>query len=353
MKRSRENSRFDDGFDSDLALLRAAAIPGKILKEKVKDVVIRVFLGGRASVQVQPFMTSLELCRSTWDSTYEYFPTVEFMTTDGLKRRGWHRDVRFLIDWLLESDFHYILNHVHQGMQMYNCCDIPEQLLRLRTHKGFPSNFQLQCPIFLQDKFAYISACEDICIPTVRFEMTEVFNTLSNRKLKNFLIKHNGGNGWVVKAPYSTNGQDVVNCKDDHSAIVELRKMVDRLSTRVPYVMMQPRLRNLKEYKMICHHGVIVYKVQKKKDPGKAFPGVEDFAKHALDTLSTRLPQCMTDFMIRVDIMQLDCGRLVVNEFESFEAQYCGAGEVDTISFLEGYWANTLTTHALIYKHSK
>ena len=76
-------------------------------------------------------------------------------------------------NWLLESDIHIILSHVHQGILEPRYYDwtprvIEEYFFRLHQHRGFPTGIQLKCPIFLQDKFKYLSACTDICLPTLK-----------------------------------------------------------------------------------------------------------------------------------------------------------------------------------------
>ena len=61
-----------------------------------------------------------------------------------------------LIDWLLDSDFHFILTHTHQSIEEFNCNEVVYELQRLRGHSGFPQNDELGCSIFLQDKRVYI-----------------------------------------------------------------------------------------------------------------------------------------------------------------------------------------------------
>jgi len=120
----------DSAFKSD------AALSGK---RKIQTCLIRVFIGGKTSTQVQPFLCGLQRSRSWWDFQYIDFPVVQFMSTDDLKLLRWDRDITFLIDWLLESDIHYILNHVHQGFPRMTCRNIQTQLSRLVNHRGFPS----------------------------------------------------------------------------------------------------------------------------------------------------------------------------------------------------------------------
>ena len=56
----------------------------------------------------------------------------------------------------------------------------------------------------------------------------------------------------------------------------------------------------------------------------------------------------IADFILRVDIMQANNGRFVVNEFESFEAFVCdsspsGKNELACQHFMGDYWTNVLT----------
>lgn len=103
-----------------------------------------------------------------------------------------------VIDWLLQSDFHIIRTHLHQGIKyclgielgrtsltnfrrrgMYtghyndsptdwNIRDMLCQLPRLGDHSGFPNVEFLQCPIFLQDKFEYLAKIPEISLPTLQ-----------------------------------------------------------------------------------------------------------------------------------------------------------------------------------------
>ena len=72
------------------------------------------------------------------------------------------------------------------------------------------------------------------------------------------------------------------------------------------------------------------------------------FAEAAVQKLDKACPGSITDGMIRVDIMQLCTGEMVVNEFESLEANYSSETrkahefEFATISFYESFWHTTL-----------
>ena len=70
-----------------------------------------------------------------------------------IKELGW--GPQQLVDWLLCSDEHFILSHVHQGMsalgesQMgWNMLLLQKQLMRLRDHRGYPNGDKLHCVLY-------------------------------------------------------------------------------------------------------------------------------------------------------------------------------------------------------------
>jgi hypothetical protein len=61
------------------------------------------------------------------------------------------------------------------------------------------------------------------------------------------------------------------------------------------------------------------------KGSGHAFstePELFAFAEETAKQFALDCPQAIVDGLFRVDIMQTSDGRLIVNEFESFEADY-------------------------------
>jgi hypothetical protein len=66
------------------------------------------------------------------------------------------------------------------------------------------------------------------------------------------------------------------------------------------------------------------------KNRGKAFGKKPDrgrFAEMAIKKLATKVPHAILNGLVRVDLMQLADGRIVVNEFESLEANYGSTGD--------------------------
>lgn len=78
---------------------------------------------------------------------------------------------RSLLEWLLSSDHYFILGHIHQGIDRWNVTELYHDMSWLRTRSGFPSHNQLSCPVFTQDKFAYIKGCSSVTIPTLKVDM--------------------------------------------------------------------------------------------------------------------------------------------------------------------------------------
>jgi len=65
------------------------------------------------------------------------------------------------------------------------------------------------------------------------------------------------------------------------------------------------------------------------------------FANEAVSRFVTNIPFAITDGLFRVDIFQTQEGKLVVNEFESLEANYSSKKEalhLKTYDFLIKYW---------------
>jgi hypothetical protein len=99
---------------------------------------------------------------------------VEVLDLKGL--RDQKLDIRDLITWLLGSHIHFAITHPHQGMEDASKCTIKQiyqEVDRLKFHPGFPSGVQLQCPIFLQDKWKYLQHVP-ATMRTCKIEIEEV-----------------------------------------------------------------------------------------------------------------------------------------------------------------------------------
>ena len=173
-------------------------------------------------------------------------------------------------------------------MKTWSCTDIIDEIQRLRSHDGFPSGENINCPVFLQDKFVYIKALEKfgLCIPSYQAflpdypaESTESYayrvkktdtkrtplcnhqRNVDNKALKPldvFLDDVNEGNGWVVKYPFVTNSEGIKFCHNKSSVIQMIlreRLKYSHIWGRIPYAIIQPKLFNRKEYKVVLLGG--------------------------------------------------------------------------------------------------
>jgi hypothetical protein len=92
-----------------------ADLPDKIcLRSDTRRIRMRVFLGGNLSTQTGPFSSAMIYARNYFDlASGEAFPSIEYLNTHAVKNLCW--GIREIVEWLLDSDIHFILNHVHQG----------------------------------------------------------------------------------------------------------------------------------------------------------------------------------------------------------------------------------------------
>ena len=78
---------------------------------------------------------------------------------------------RQVADWLLGSDIHLIITHVHQNvveLLKWNINTLMYELQKLHDHVGYPYGKYLRDPIFLQARYEYIRLLKDICNPTLK-----------------------------------------------------------------------------------------------------------------------------------------------------------------------------------------
>lgn len=124
------------------------------------------------------------------------------------------------------------------------------------------------------------------------------------------------------------------------------------LRDSIPYTMVQPTMKNKKEYKVVLFNRVPRYVAHNASVMGTGFsrhPHLEimNFAAHALNEFSVSCPFAMVDSMMRVDIFQTKSNKLVVNEFESLEADHhsnYGTDKKDAVDYqVEQYYERVLS----------
>ena len=192
-------------FFSPVATEQMESSSKKRRGDATKQVILHVFVGGESGVQQGHFKHALAVVLSRFKKGDI---EVVFMTTSQLRQLS----IEAFVDWLLASHFYFILSHAHQSLHHWDCRDIAPQYSRLMEHIGFPTHNQLYCPIFLQDKFAYLEAIPEFCNATVKvsFPWDEASRQHDTEKISQMLLE---GNGWVVKTGFSTNCDNFKICR--------------------------------------------------------------------------------------------------------------------------------------------
>ena len=168
-----EDFSYDDatGYNQTLLMWDAISMPIEIRGGGV--FLVRVFSGGKASIQSGPFHTAMKkLQRSLLSSNRSL--QVEQMDTAKLCELKLHP--KQFVDWYLYAHAYFFLAHIHQSLFNHNLVwDMKEavaEFQRLRYHNGFPSGEQLRCPVFTQDKIKYIRCLGDLAINTMTVPLT-------------------------------------------------------------------------------------------------------------------------------------------------------------------------------------
>lgn len=321
---------------------------------------IRVFLGGREGINVGPFMAALQIIADPASVR------VESMDTDTLKKLGFSPSD--LVDWLLEADAHLVLSHLHQGIisphvGMTRCtvkwtaAILHQELTRLKDHPGFPTGDQLSCPIFLQDKLAYMRLMPDYMIPTLEVCFMEEYAEQDVSDIKNFLEQYDEGHGVYVKTTHATNGMGNIMAKSTETSevISKIHRLKEDRGHFIDRAFIQPTLANVYEAKVVCLNKKAAYISNIGGKKGTAIPfnlskkerdaALFSFAEECIRVLQRKCPNAILDGVVRVDIMMLKTGELVVNEFETLEAcifSKCEDKQIRTMDFIRRYWESII-----------
>ncbi len=139
----------------------------------------------------------------------------------------------------------------------------------------------------------------------------------------------------MVKAPFTTNCAWRKFCTGFPEVMRALRAASKEYGI-LPYVMLQPRMFNRKEYKVIVINGTASYVSHCTLTCGRAFSesphtSLFNFAERAVSELALRCPCSMINRgVVRVDIFMTQSKNMVVNEFESLEADRLGSAHGST-----------------------
>ena len=186
---------------------------------------IRVYSGGYSSPQTCPFSSATPIFERLMQQCGKFHGDdmpridIEYRTVQDMRINDW--SPMDLVQWLLQSDIHFIITHVHQGNVRWNVCEVHQALQLLQNHPGYPNGIELSCPVFLQHKYAYLLGVRQIVNFTLAFQLPTVEITkdsngniiyssnvsdshFAKTKLFQFLHACNEGDGWVVKLPFVT-----------------------------------------------------------------------------------------------------------------------------------------------------
>jgi hypothetical protein len=313
--------------------------------DRQNNTLVRVYHGGLCSMQYDWILAA--------SGKYCKWLKFEFLGVADMTALKW--TPKQLIDWLMQSEFHIVGTHVHQGNPSWDVRIVLNQVQRLRQHRGYPFSIHLSCPIFLQDKFTYLSCMRDITNPTLKISIPWTASSAAKQKLYDFCRVYEQGHGWFVKPAFTTNGEGNRRCSSIETVFDALLSLTLNLD-RVPYVMLQPKMKNLWEYKVIVLNGTSKYicppyqqhggkETRAFTKTGRCRQDILDFAEIAVRRLHVACPSALTEFLVRVDIMESNEGNMIVNEFESFEAMFqtSASEEVKTQSFLIDHWTDVFS----------
>ena len=171
--------------------------------------------------------------------------------------------------------------------------------------------------------------------------------------------------GWIVKLPFVTNRKPFTTKSVDRMCEYLYNWVFKSESARVyPYIMIQPCLSNKREYKVITIPSQNITYIANVKGRGNAYSiapheRILNFAMETVQYFKSRCPHAITHQLFRVDILQTRDNKLVVNEFESIDANFvpnfgrsihanASALEFQVKSFVENFWRDQLLSFELI-----
>jgi len=309
--------------------------------------VVAAFAGGSSGHQVSAFQVAFAEVQLR-------FATRAVLTLKLITNKTAHERLmseQELFDELLDGDIYFILGHIHQGNPQWSAVLIQELLLTLRGRVGWPEGKHLSCPVLTQDKEQYIKNCHMICLPTLRIEFS---NADFTDEVTEFIHRHNEGCGWVLKLPFTTNGEGLKFCKSLEDITHFARKNAHEFGHRMSYSMLQPCLKNRREYKVCIVDGKasFVADINQRSGVGEPFSkaphtNLKVFAEQACEILENFCQGALVLPILRVDVMMTHNG-LAINEFESIEACFFSkkfeAFELQSQDFLREYWASTISS---------
>ena len=168
-----------------------------------------------------------------------------------------------------------------------------------------------------------------------------------------------------MKLPFVTNRKPFTTKSIDRLFEYLYNWVFKSESVRVyPYIMVQPCLSNKREYKVITIPSQDIIYIASAKGTGHAYSiapheRILNFAKETVQYFKTSCPHAITHQLFRVDILQTRDNKLVVNEFESIDANFVpnfgrsfhtSSLEYQVKSFVETFWRDQFLSFEIIRK---
>ena len=117
-------------------------------KKSRRVCLVRVFQGRRNARQLEPVQQALA------EFQRKKLIDVEYIDIDTVKMQ--HLTIQSIVQWLLSSDVHLIITHMHQGIMellRWNMTDLVLELKLLYNHPDYPTGRFLEDPIFILMNF--------------------------------------------------------------------------------------------------------------------------------------------------------------------------------------------------------
>ncbi len=139
--------------------------------------------------------------------------------------------------------------------------------------------------------------------------------------------------GWVLKAPFSCNSQYIRFTKTLQNTLSRLEEAFNHFNGSMPHMILQACMYDRHEMKIVAMDGEPYYKCniaerkQSANGVNQAFSNTSDdevksFVKRTIEVVFSSCPYLLKSGLFRVDVFQKANGDLVVNEFESLEANH-------------------------------
>jgi hypothetical protein len=195
-----------------------------------------VFAGGVSGNQVSAFTTAFAETQVRMASTV-------VMRLNLITNKNVHESMiseEELFSQFLEADVYIILGHIHQGNPQWSAVTVKDLFCSLHGHIGWPEFKYLKCPVLTQDKHEYIKRCHMITIPTLRLD----FCNDQTDEIFAFTSAHNEDQGWILKLPFTTNGEGIKFCKSVVDILRNQKRNAIEYGHRMPYSLLQPCLEN-------------------------------------------------------------------------------------------------------------